>query len=125
VQVAFEANELSILQGVFSEALVDASASASAVKVAKKLTIQRVFDWDRTVLAEIAGSEMITFVLDRCMQAIFDPKPKMNSLIVKIIPGYTSDSDFLKKTLAVTDFVCGMTDGYLRSTYLKLSGHEI
>jgi len=125
VQVTFEENEDSILDGSFSDALIDVCSSASAIKAAKALVVERVFEWDRTIAAEIAGSEMITFILERCMSAIYDPRPKMNSLILKLIPGYDESESLVKKIHSVTDFVSGMTDTYLKTTYLKFSGHLI
>jgi|GEM_PF-2842523 len=59
------------------------------------------------------------------MSAIYDPRPKMNSLILKLIPGYDESESLVKKIHSVTDFVSGMTDTYLKTTYLKFSGHLI
>jgi dGTPase len=124
-QAAFIENEAAIMQGIFSHSLLDASSMSEALKQAKHLLIDRVFEWDRTITAEISGSEMITYVLNRCMHAVHDPAPKINSLIIKLIPGYASQASPLRKIHAVTDFVSGMTDSYLRTMYLRLSGHAV
>lgn len=121
----YMANEGAILSGEFSQGLLDAAPNAQALKHAKNLIRERVFDWDRTIAAEISGSQMITEVLDRCMKAVEDPTPKINSLVVKTIPKYDESDTNLKKIHAVTDYVSGMTDRYLQSTYLRLTGHSI
>lgn len=119
------ANEDSILSGEFSLGLLDAAPNAAAIKEAKNLIKDRVFNWERTISAEISGVQMITEVLDRCMKAIEDPSSKINSLVVKTIPRYNEADSNLKKIHAVTDYVSGMTDRYLQSTYLRLTGHSI
>lgn len=125
VQKAYTENESAIMAGDFSIPLLDASDCSSTVKEAKNLVAERVFDWDRTISAEISGSEMIFFVLNRCMESIQNPNPKINSLILKLIPSYRADDSFSRKTHAATDFVSGMTDTYLRTMYLRFSGHAV
>jgi dGTPase len=125
VQEAFLENQKQIIDGTFSSALVDCSRVSQSVRQAKQLVISRVFDWERTVVAEIAGSEMITVVLNRAMQAVADPSPKANHLVLKMVPGYDPGSSFLRRVHAVTDFVSGMTDTYLKSTFLRFTGHAI
>lgn len=125
VQKTFVENETSIMTGEFSDSLLDISASSDAVKQAKNLIIERVFEWDRTISAAVSGSEMISYVLNRCMNAIHDPSPKINSLILKLIPRYRAEDSTLRKTHAATDFLSGMTDTYLRTMYLRFSGHGV
>jgi dGTPase len=125
VQDAYLVYEEQIMNGTFSAGLLDVSSKATAVKEAKKLVAERVFTWDRTIAAEISGAQMITDVLDRCMHAVHDPQHKIQSMIVKIIPRYNATDPWVRKVHAVTDFVSGMTDSYLRTIYLRLSGHAV
>ena len=122
---AYHNNESSILNGTFSESLLEITENGNAIKEAKKLTEERVFNWDRTVSAEISGAQMITQILDCCMRAIEKPELKINNMIVKIIPRYDSNMSSIKKIHTVTDFVSGMTDSYLRTIHKRLTGHGL
>lgn len=125
VMVAYQEHEVEIMDGRFNLSLIDAVRNAERIKKAKALVKEKVFNWERTVSAEIAGSQMIVDVLDRCMHAIAEPKSPIGSLIVKTIPRYSAEDPWIKQVLAVTDYVSGMTDNYLRNTYLRLTGHAI
>jgi len=122
---AWNENETSIMNGSFSKGLLEASKSDRGVGAAKKIVAERVFAWDRTIAAEISGVQMIIEVLDKCMKAIDNPDDYINGMVLKIIPRYDKGDSFFKKVHAVTDFVSGMTDSYLRTIYLRLSGHAV
>lgn len=122
---AYERHEADIMAGTFNVSLLDAVSNAERIKKAKKLIKEQVFKWDRTISAEIAGSQMIVDVLDRCMRGIEEPSSHIGSLIVSTIPRYSAEDAWTKKVLAVTDYVSGMTDTYLRNTYLRLTGHAM
>ena len=122
---AYEDNERAIMDGTFSSGLLEATSNHEAIKTAKRLIAERVFSWDRTISAEISGAQMITEVLERCMHAIENPQLKINSLIVKIIPRYNVSDPPIRRIHAATDFVSGMTDSYLRTNYLRLTGHAL
>lgn len=122
-QQAFETHESAIMSGEFSEGLLEVSPQKEALKVAKNLIRDRVFSWDRLISAEISGAQMIWDVLDRCMRATDDPNPKINSLITNIIPRYQVTDPAARKVHTVADFVSGMTDTYLRTTFRKMTGH--
>lgn len=122
-QQAFETHESAIMSGEFSEGLLEVSPQKKALTVAKHLIRDRVFSWDRLISAEISGAQMIWDVLDRCMRATDDPNPKINSLITKIIPRYQITDPAARKVHTVADFVSGMTDTYLRTTFRKMTGH--
>ena len=122
---AYEEHEAEIMAGTFNISLIDAVLNADRIRKAKKLIKEQVFNWDRTISAEIAGSQMIVDVLDRCMKGIAEPSSPIGSLIVRTIPRYSADDAWTKQVLAVTDYVSGMTDTYLRNTYLRLTGHAM
>jgi dGTPase len=124
VQTAYEENESEIMSGNFSNSLIDVCHLSPHIVESKKIVKNRVFNWDRTIMSEIAGVQMIDFVLNMCMCAIDKPDKKLHQLILKIIPNFKPDDSDLKKVHAVTDFVSCMTDNYLRSMFLKFSGNS-
>lgn len=122
---AYADNEGQIMSGEFSMSLIDATEMKEPISTARSLVQERVFDWERTIDAELAGTEMITTVVQKCMDAL-RPKPdKSGQLLRKIIPGFRVDATTEEKVHAVTDYVSGMTDSYMRQTYLRLTGHAI
>lgn len=123
VEQAFEENEAEIMDGTFSESLIDVTSLSDAIKMAKSLVTTRVFDWDRTIDAEIAGVEMITTVLQKCMDAAVAEPSKAGQLLRKRIPTFDEGLSPIGKSHVVADYVSGMTDSYLKQTYFKLTVH--
>lgn len=123
VEDAFAGNEAAIMDGSFSQSLIDATSLSSSIRTAKSLVATRVFDWNRTVDAEIAGVEMITTVLQKCMDAVRSDPSKAGTLLRKVIPSFDENLSPLGMAHVVTDYVSGMTDSYMKQTYFKLTGH--
>jgi dGTPase len=123
VEDAYSRNETAIMAGTFSEGLIDATSLSGALAECKSLVSKRVFDWERTIDAEIAGVEMITTVLQKCMDAVVESPSKAGTLLRKTIPLFDPNLPALAKTHLVVDYVSGMTDSFLKQTYLRLTGH--
>lgn len=123
VEEAFADHESAIMDGTFSQSLIDATSLSGSIQTAKSLVTTRVFDWNRTVDAEIAGVEMITTVLQKCMDAVGDSPSKAGTLLRKIIPSFDESLSPLGRAHVVADYVSGMTDSYMKQTYFRLTGH--
>lgn len=74
VSGTFEAHLPALMAGTFSNSLIDSIPSGPAIGEAYSAVKERVFAWDRTVSAEIAGAQMITDVLERLILAVKSPK---------------------------------------------------
>jgi dGTP triphosphohydrolase len=96
---------------------------SASIKAAKGLIDDRVFNWGRTIDAEIAGVEMITTVLQKCMDAVVENPSKGGELLRQLIPQFDASATPLAKAHVVTDYVSGMTDSYMKETYFRLTGH--
>jgi dGTPase len=122
---AFVGNMSDILSGTHSKSLTSDIPSAAALKTASQEVQRRVFDWDRTISAEIAGGRMIQDVLERVVLAIAAPNVHANALVLKIIPGFDERATTYEQLLSATDFVSGMTDSYLHRMHRRLTGQAI
>ncbi|BDV33948.1 dGTP triphosphohydrolase [Methylocystis iwaonis] len=125
VRESVESNLPALMSGDFSEPLIDCISAASAVETAYAAVKKHVFGWDRIVSAEIAGAQMITDVLQKLVFAIEAPGSYRNAMLLKIVPHYDDAAPTYTKILAVTDFLAGMTDTYLRRIHGRVTGHAI
>lgn len=122
---AFVRNKSDILSGAHSKSLTSDIPSTDALKKASKEVQRRVFDWDRTISAEIAGGRMIQDVLERVVLAIASPNVHANALVLKIIPGFDEQATTYEQLLSATNFVSGMTDSYLHRMHRRFTGQAI
>jgi dGTP triphosphohydrolase len=109
--------------GTYSKGLIDATSLSEPLAAGKSLVSKRVFDWERTINAEIAGVEMMTTVLQKCMDAAVASPSKAGILLRKTIPSFELGLSPLARAHLVADYVSGMTDSYLKETYFRLTGH--
>ena len=114
-----------IMNGTYSQSLIEDIEAADAIETAYKNVEKEVFKWDRTISAEIAGAQMITDVLERLIGAVKKPKTYKNKMLLNIVPHYKEENSTYEKILTVTDFISGMTDTYLSRIHKRLMGHAI
>jgi dGTPase len=116
----------SICDGTFEKSIIEAIPKAEAVKNAFNLVTKRVFLWERTLSAELAGVKMVLDVTSRLVEAIKNPKKFENERLLNLLsPHYNESLAMYKKLLLVTDFVSGMTDSHLQRIHRRLTGHSI
>jgi dGTPase len=125
VNHAFIEHLADIEAGAFSLTLIDTVESSSAIREAHKAVVERVFAWERTISAEVAGAQMITDVLERLIIAVERPASYKNDMLLKIVPRFHPNAPVYQRVLAVTDFVAGMTDSYLQRIHRRVTGHAI
>lgn len=114
-----------LMDGSYSLSLIDDIPSAPEVKRAYDLVRHRVFSWDRTVAAEIAGAQMIRDVLGKLVLAAVQPDLYTNRMLLKIVPRYDATAAPYAKLLSITDYVSGMTDSYLQRIHRRLTGQAV
>jgi dGTPase len=125
VEVAFVEYLPAIMEGTFSCPILEKVSSHPALKAADDVVARRVFAWDRTVSAEIAGAQMITDVLERLISAQETPASYRSEMLLKIVPRYNDDMRTYSKILCITDFLAGMTDTYLQRIHRRVTGQSI
>ena len=130
----FVAKEAEIQTGEFdSELLASLSDKRSALEDIKKLSRQKVYSARPVLEVEAAGFEVLGGMLDMFVEAVNEvakkdrPHPKSKKLLQLMPPQFLGedgkpDMDPYLRLIKVTDFVCGMTDGFAVSTFKKIRG---
>ncbi len=134
----------SILQGTYAYDLFYDNNHSLTVKMLKKAMGEFVFDSRIITEPEMSAQIILNFLLDKFIPAVirFDgygvmttQDKKVITLIsanyiddyfkVKKFEGITDEAELLyHRILMATDFISGMTDGYAKALYKKMSGLE-
>lgn len=135
---AFVENYDAIMRGEFATELLAASPVRVLADALSDIAVKYAFRSDLILKIELSVDTMMTFLLDRIAGAAlrFDtPQERitdghLSSIIsanyMKICErnceGKTDSEQCYNRLLLVTDYVCGMTDGYARELYRSISG---
>lgn len=134
----------SILQGSFGYDLFYDNNHSLTVPLLKQAMREFVFNSRIITEPEISAQTILNFLLDKFVPAVirFDDGGRMTTQDKKVItlisPNYIDDYFKAKETdgitdeaellyrriLIATDFISGMTDGYAKSLYKRMSGLE-
>lgn len=134
----------SILEGKFDYDLFCDNNHSLTVIMLKKAMSKFVFDSRVITEPEISAQIILDFLLDKFVPAVvrFDNYGVMTTQDKKVLTlissnyindyfkakdadGITDEADLLyRRILIATDFISGMTDGYAKTLYKKLSGLE-
>ncbi|MDE7157152.1 MAG: deoxyguanosinetriphosphate triphosphohydrolase [Lachnospiraceae bacterium] len=132
----------SILQGVFDYDLFYDNNHSLTVRLLKKAMSEFVFDSRIITEPEVSAQIILNFLLDKFVPAVvrFDSHGVMTTQDKKVITlvspnyiddyfkakevdGLTDEAELLyRRILIATDFISGMTDGYAKTLYKKMSG---
>lgn len=133
-----------ILKGTFNDDLFYDNNYSLTVKILKKAMSEFVFDSRVITEPEVSAQVILNFLLDKFVPAVvrFDDYGVMTTQDKKIITlistnyiddyykakqsdGITDQTELLyRRILIATDFISGMTDGYAKTLYKKMSGLE-
>jgi dGTPase len=132
---AFLANEGALLDGEFSGEIIYLTKFADELRGAIALAADKLYHSDRTTKLEIAGSEIISGLLDTFAEVVtdlannnFDPLKLSgrSQRLARLMGGSLGPaSNAYQALLYVTDFVSGMTDRFAVETYRTLKGIAI
>lgn len=134
----------SILKGEYKKDLFYDNNHSLTVNLLKSAMKEFVFDSRIIIEPEVSAQNIISFLLDKFIPAVvrFDSKEIMTAQDKKVIELISSNymDDYFKakeadqitdevellyrRILIATDFISGMTDGYAKTLYKKLSGVE-
>lgn len=140
----FSKNYDDIVQGTFEYDLFYDNNHSLTVRLLKKAMSEFVFDSRIITEPEISAQIILDFLLDKFVPAVvrFDncgvmttQDKKVITLVspnyindyfkVKEIDGITDEAELLyRRILIATDFISGMTDGYAKTLYKRMSGLE-
>lgn len=123
---AFVVNEEAILEGKFEGCLIDhiSATPHNGYNACAAVAWKKIYNSSDVVDIELAGNQIITFLLDRLLDAVLHPEKNYSRLLLSRIPNQydTSDNTVYGKIQAVLDHISGMTDVYALDLFRKLNG---
>ena len=138
-ETAFVANYSAIMAGTFKKELLAVSEGNTIAFALSDMADRFVFQSQEIYKLEIAAEAIYEFLLSRLTRAavLYDtdlPRSPIDMRIMELVSdnyirayrtGSKSCNDAEKlylRLLLVTDFICGMTDGYAKKLYRELNG---
>lgn len=126
---AFVENEDAILAGDFSGALLDhiSARERDGYSRCNELSWNKIYCASDVVDIELAGTSIITFLMERLVHAVRYPDRNYSRLLLSKVPQQYDvyATGLYEKIQAVVDYVSGMTDVYALDLYRKLKGMSL
>lgn len=129
----FVEQEEAILDGSFNAALVDyANRDNAAWQAIQTFSIKRIYQHASVVEIELAGHQVLQYLLDMFMPPILEEKlegsDQIKYEVLRLLPAQFaldgSEAPYQAVRL-VLDFLAGMTDHYAVNLYRKIKGIQI
>lgn len=122
----FIANEDKILEGEFHGCLLDhlPKLEREAYQRCNRLSWDKIYRASEVVDIELAGNRIITFLLEKLIEAVTQPELYYSQLLLSKFPQQydVHSHSLISKIQAVLDHISGMTDVYALDLYRKLKG---
>lgn len=122
---AFVDNERAILQGEFSDTLIETmqNPQRSAYEACSALSWKKIYCAPDVVDIELAGNRIITFLMEKLIHAVRYPEQNYSRLLLSKVPNQyeISAPTLYGKIQAVLDHISGMTDVYALELYRRLN----
>ncbi len=122
----FVENEDAILSGEFDGCLIDhiSSLPLEGYQRCSKTAWDKIYNSSDVVDIELAGNQIITFLLDRLLDAVLHPEKNYSQLLLSRVPSQydTASPTLYGKIQSVLDHISGMTDVYALDLFRKLNG---
>ena len=132
---AFLNNRDKLLEGKYTNELIADTPYKNHIEKAKSTAREKIYWSERKTMIEIAGSEMISGLLDLFLPVVdkmehagWDVKKLSNrpQMLARLIPDqFLGVSSRYECWLRVNDFISGMTDQFALDLYRKLKGIAI
>ncbi len=101
------------LDGSAAISLIEATALSAEAEQLKDMALERVYRWERTVMEEVKGIQVLNDLLDRFVTAaVGGGGAVLRQRLVSLVPHFPKDAPRYERLLAVTDYISGMTDRY-------------
>ncbi len=125
----FVKNEDKILQGDFTGSLIEhiSELERDGYNRCAELSYAKIYRASDVVDIELAGNQIITFLMEKLIHAVRFPQLNYSRLLLSRVPQqYDINAPTLfGKIQAVIDHVSGMTDVYALDLYRKLNGMSL
>ncbi len=122
-------NEDVILEGGFAGSLLDNldGREGDAYRQSSRLSWNKIYCARDVVDIELAGNRILTFLLDKFINAVEKPALNYSRLLLSRVPEqYNVYADTLfERVQAVVDHLAAMTDVYALDLYRKLNGMSL
>ena len=120
-----------ILNGTFNSTLLDEIEKVCPpLKTMQDLSVRKIYNHPSVVEVELAGYNVMSEILSVFVESMLcSQRNPLQKKSLQLIPEQFNLSEEkttpYEKTMAVLDFVSGMTDGYATELYRKLKGIDI
>lgn len=122
-------NEEAILDGSFEAPLINCIEDRAnvAYRACTDYSVRYIYKAKDVLDIELAGYQIIGFLLDALIGAIEDPDRAYSRLLLCRIPEQYEvyDKSMYTRVLAVLDYISGMTDVYALDLYRKITGMSL
>ncbi len=126
---AFVENEESILRGNFQGSLLEhiPSLELEGYRRCSELSYAKLYRAEYVVDIDLAGNQIIGFLMDKLMQAVLNPELNYSKLLLSRVPQQydTAAATLFGRIQAVIDHVSAMTDVYALDLYRRLNGMSL
>ena len=126
---AFVAHEEEILEGNFKGCLIDhiPSLEREGYRRCSALSWDKIYKASDVVDIELAGNQIITYLLEKFVHAVRYPHLNYSQLLLSKVPQQyeTNAPTLYGRIQGVIDHVSGMTDVYALDLYRKLNGMSL
>ena len=126
---AFAQNEEAIMSGTFNSTLIEnvSEMVGNAYKRCQEISLKKIYKSNIVMDIEIAGYNIIYTLIDKVINAVFNPDKAYSRQLINRIPEQyeTEYEEPYRKIMAVLDYISGMTDIYALDLYRKITGMSL
>lgn len=112
------------LHGLIDVLMNEESELSSALRDIYKCVQNNAYSYRPVVEIELAGYEILGFLLDQFVSAVIGGNSKRHEKLIRLLPEgvLRNELDPSLRVMAVVDYLSGMTDKFAYSLYRKLKG---
>lgn len=127
----FLANEKEILEGHFDKSLLDKCKYEAQINDIIQISIDKIYRSKEVVEKEVAGYQIIAYLLDVFVTALNNKvegkASNYDKLVLNLLPKehQIESPNLYHRIMAICSYVAGMSDGYAIRLHKKLTGNII
>lgn len=126
---AFMENEEAIMDGSFRGSLLAhiSDTQKKAFNNSERLSWDRIYSAPDVLDVELAGNQIITYLLSKFLKAVVNPELNYSKLLLSRVPSQYDihNPDLFNRVMGVLDHLSAMTDVYALDLYRKLNGMSL
>ena len=122
-------NESALLEGKLNQSLIDLlpENQLRGIKKIDDISLKLIYNDKAVIEIELAGYNVIGGLLEEFFEAIISPEKKKSRKLLALVPPQfdIKNDSFYEKTLAIVDYISGMTDLFAIDLFRKLKGISV